>query len=154
MWAGRNVGRDIEPPTAAAWYWLKLAQEQPEKFIAAVAELNASIKQPQSNTNVVVGKKESPAAPDLANTWWSGSEGANRKLSFLFRSDGKVLITDEVEINRGTWTAQAGQLSIDLSNLLYGNATYRGTFHDNDSITGTCVRVSGHSWPFSVTRQT
>jgi len=44
MWAYRNLGKDVEPPTDGARYWAKMASEQPEKFVAAMKVLDETIR--------------------------------------------------------------------------------------------------------------
>jgi hypothetical protein len=41
-WACRNLGKDVEPPTAGAKFWADMARNEPEKFVKAVAELDAA----------------------------------------------------------------------------------------------------------------
>jgi hypothetical protein len=81
-WACRNLGKDVEPPTAGAKFWSEMARNEPEKFVKAVAELDAangpSRNKPDESQN---RKPETYAGQRLKRTFL-----AERDLLRLLRS--------------------------------------------------------------------
>ena len=54
-WVARNLGKDLEPPSPGAAFWAKMAHDEPDKFVSAVAALEAANtrtrdEEPKSNT--------------------------------------------------------------------------------------------------------
>jgi hypothetical protein len=147
LWASRHVGKNVEPPTEAARYWLRLAQERPEAFVVALAALEVAKQRPRADQDAA------SSATSLMNTRWVGFEGSATQLTFEFQPHGKVRVlrlqAGTYFPNDGTWNMQADHVTIELRGL-----TWQGTIK-GDAMKGTGLhRESGKSWSFSVARQT
>ena len=42
LWVARNLGKDRVPPSDGAKFWAEIARNEPEKFVAALAALDAA----------------------------------------------------------------------------------------------------------------
>jgi len=51
LWASRNLGKDVEPPTDEAKFWTRMAGDDPKKFLAAVEAMHALPQQPRTDEN-------------------------------------------------------------------------------------------------------
>lgn len=65
IWASRNIGKDAVPPTEAARYWVDMAKEDPDKFVAAVAALDSK----QGNAQGTPERPHRPASIQHLVDW-------------------------------------------------------------------------------------
>jgi hypothetical protein len=43
LWAARHLGRDVEPPTPEAKFWMDMARMEPARFVAALKALRDKV---------------------------------------------------------------------------------------------------------------
>jgi hypothetical protein len=97
-----------------------------------------------------------PSAPvqagnSVANTTWSGSEdlAGFGKLTFQFKGNGAVTMTDAKSSVPGTWTQNGSKVEIRFSNCVY-----IGYIDNNGVLSGTAAYTTGPnnglSWSFCV----
>jgi hypothetical protein len=159
IWAARHLGKNAEAPTDAARYWQNLAKDQPNKFVAALAELDAATRRPpaeQKNGESAASPHLSPDELQVVGTW-AGSEKrrpgdtANHfyafpNVQFEFRVDGTALIVDVFGTFDGTWSLAEDQVTIDRPGV-----RYHGIIHDT-MIKGDGI-ANGKDWKFQVEKK-
>jgi hypothetical protein len=82
-WVYRHLGEDVEPPTSGAKFWRGVAQEQPDKFAAALAQLDqASQRMSEASVPATVAdsRPESGAVPAITRV---AQKPQRVKLAFL-----------------------------------------------------------------------
>jgi hypothetical protein len=89
LWACRNLGNDVEPPTLGAKYWSEMARNEPDKFVKAVAELDAA--------NRRSGEKTPPSEPQPGNP--VARAGQRRKTVFLTETEIHTAISAFCKVN-------------------------------------------------------